>query len=540
MRKSAVVLLTLALMLCSSIGAFAATTGPNNPNTTVVPTISSGVPHDSWQYNSVLKLYTDGINGGFSDDTFSGGKVFTELDMCKFIHNARAFVAKNSVNDADTATINKLSSYYAVQLKQLGYESQQVQSVSQTTELLGLLDKAYWMPKFSFQAEVDLDSHFSQNPLSNTPDAKSINTAGYPYTFYPDVYLQMQINGRVSDSWYYYSELRWDPYGANPGGSVPYNGGIGSPTYLRQLEAYGNIFGTTTYVGGVPAGGQPNQNYFGQAFGATAYIGRMYDQLPYNDNTGNQGIVIDNHMMGARVALAGNKWSGDVFAGFEDASFSNYSGYGTEANPASAFLTGADVGYNLSADTQLYGGYYQFWQYNNNPATNNPTFNGNAAPLQFIELGLEQAINPMTQLTVYVSGSPNYNISAISPLSPGYKLYTPTWQDQVGALARLAYGGFNPAQKGSYQFYAQASRIGAGAIWGDSQSNAANYDNEVYQPMRVLGAQGYEVGTDWALTQNTDYHLSFSQTFPMNTISGAASEYSAPYNVFKCELNYYF
>ncbi|MEI6285359.1 MAG: S-layer homology domain-containing protein [Bacillota bacterium] len=561
MRKILAMLLAIALLCFCTSGYAAATTTTPNPATAVVIGPTTEIPHDSWDYNAVLKLYNDGIDGGFSDATFSGGQKFTRFDMAKFIHSAQGYVKANptKVNATDITLLNKLSVAYAGELKTLGVEAAQIQNVSQTSALLELVNSAYWMPKFSFQAEIDMDSHFSNNPASNSTNAKSINTAGYQYTFYPDVYLQMQINGRVSSDWYYYTELRFDPGGVNDST----NGALNATTpltYLRQIEAFGNLYGTTTYAGGTPAGGQPNQNYFGQAFGVTGYIGRMADQLPFNDNTGNQGIVIDNHMNGVRLAMSGNKWSGDLFGGYEDASFSNYSNFSNQVDPANAFITGADVGYSLSDSTQFYGGYYQFWQYSNNSATGNAMFPG-TGPIQFVELGLEQALNSKTQLTVYASGSPNYNINTLSPYANAGtpQMYTAGWQDQVGILARLAYGGFDQTQQGSWQVYGQASRIGAGAIWGSSDTNAANYDNEVYQPNRVLGAQGYEIGADWAPIHNTDFHLSFSQTFPMHTPASGSQilqngvddlgkptsqlyndNTTSPYNVLKCELNYFF
>ena len=552
MKKSLAMLLVLALLLCFGTSGYAAeTTTTPNPATAVVIGPTTEIPHDSWDYNAVLKLYNDGIDGGFSDAKFSGGQKFTRFDMAKFIHTAQIYAKANptKVNSTDITLLNKLTTAYAGELKTLGIEAAQIQNVSQTSALLEVVNANYWMPKFSFEAEVDMDSHFSNNPASNSPSAKSINTPGYQYTFYPDVYLQMQINGRVSSEWYYYTEIRFDPGGVDVATDGALN--VQGATYLRQIEAFGNLYGKTTYAGGTPAGGQPNQNYFGQAFGVTGYIGRMADQLPFNDNTGNQGIVIDNHMNGIRLALSGSKWSGDLFGGYEDSPFSNYSNYSNQGDPASAFITGADVGYSLSASTQFYGGYYQFWQYNNNSVTGNAMFPG-TGPVQFIELGWEQALNSKTQLTVYASVSPNYKINSVSNFGTGSiagikEMYSPGWQDQVGILARLAYGGFDQTQQGSWQVYGQASRIGAGAIWGSSDTNAANYDNEVYQPNRVLGAQGYEIGADWAPVHNTDFHISISQTFPMHSPADGSIidpnynyNTSASYNVAKCELNYFF
>ncbi|MFA6076369.1 MAG: S-layer homology domain-containing protein [Negativicutes bacterium] len=560
MKKSLVFLLVLTLLASVSLPGFAADSA-SNPVTSQVVGPTTAVPHDSWDYNAVLKLYNDGITGGYSDAMFSGGKVFTRFDMAKFIHNAQQYVQQNAskVNSTDITLINKLATAYTGELKTLGVQAAQLKDVSQTSALLEIVNSAYWMPKFSFEAEVQLDTHFSQNPASAVG---STDTPAYPVQFAPDVYLQMQLNGRISPTWYYYGEIRFDP--GNVSGYT--NGGLNSEgcVYLRQLEAFGNLYGETTYAGGTPAGGQPNQNYFGQAFGVTGYIGRMADQLPFNDNTGNQGIVLDNRMNGVRFALSGNKWTGDIFAGYEDSSFANYSGYykttggsTTEYIPDAAFLTGFDVGYSLCDDTQLYGGYYQFWPYAGNDSVNgqttiptNPFQYGN--PLQFIEVGWEQALNDKIQLAVYASASTNYSINTNATMPTGTtqisqaNMYTPNWVDNTGVLARLSYGGFDQTKQGSVGVYGQGSYIGAGATWGGDFTNAANYDNEVYQPNRVLGAQGYEIGVDWAPIHNTDFHFSFSQTFPMHTpVAGSllpayTNDATAAYNVAKCELNYYF
>lgn len=554
-----ILVLVMALVLLVTNGVVFAADGAVNPVTTQVMGPGTAVPHDSWQYNAVLKLYNDGITGGYTDDTFSGGKIFTRLDMAKFIHNAGIYAKANSakVSEEDITLINRLVDCYGETLKSAGMAAERIADNSQTSVLVGLVDYNYWMPKFSFEAEMQMDTHFSQNPASAVG---ATNEPAFPVQFAPDIYLQMQLNGRISPNWYYYGEIRFDPgyvSGYTNGGLNAAEGDV----YLRQMLAYGNLYGTTTYAGGVPAGGQPNQNYFGQAFGVTGYIGRMQDQLPYNDNTGNQGIVIDNRMNGVRFALSGNKWSGDVFAGYEDSAFPTYSGYyktaGSQAVADAAFLTGFDVGYAMSENTQILGGYYQFWPYAGSVAVNtgntiptNPFQYGN--PLQFIEIGWEQAFNPITQLTVYVSGSPNYSINTNAPMPVGLtqvsqnKMYDPSWVDNTGILAHLAYGGFTSSQAGSLGVYGQVSYLGAGAVWGSDYTNAANYDNEVYQPNRVLGAQGYEIGADWAPIHNTDFHFSFSQTFPIHTpADGSLNQLytgntTAAYNVAKCELNYFF
>ncbi len=78
----------------------------------------SDVPTDSWAYQAVSQLASEGVVVGYPDGTFQGGKNITRYEMAEII--ARAMAHEERANAEQKAMIDKLAVEFATELDNLG------------------------------------------------------------------------------------------------------------------------------------------------------------------------------------------------------------------------------------------------------------------------------------------------------------------------------------------------------------------------------------------------------------------------------------
>ncbi|WP_270350063.1 S-layer homology domain-containing protein [Megamonas funiformis] len=121
-NKSTLTITTSALVLMSTGVAGAA----SNP--------FSDVPQDSWAYDAVATLAADGVIDGFPDGTYQGNKTMTRYEMAQIV--ARA-MAKEDLQKADKAIVDKLAAEFAEELDNLGVRVADLEKKSDNVKFTG-------------------------------------------------------------------------------------------------------------------------------------------------------------------------------------------------------------------------------------------------------------------------------------------------------------------------------------------------------------------------------------------------------------------
>ena len=121
-NKSTLTITTSALVLMNTGVAGAA----SNP--------FSDVPQDSWAYDAVATLAADGVIDGFPDGTYQGNKTMTRYEMAQIV--ARA-MAKEDLQKADKAIVDKLAAEFAEELDNLGVRVADLEKKSDNVKFTG-------------------------------------------------------------------------------------------------------------------------------------------------------------------------------------------------------------------------------------------------------------------------------------------------------------------------------------------------------------------------------------------------------------------
>ncbi|WP_285772692.1 S-layer homology domain-containing protein, partial [Megamonas funiformis] len=121
-NKSTLTITTSALVLMSTGVAGAA----SNP--------FSDVSQDSWAYDAVATLAADGVIDGFPDGTYQGNKTMTRYEMAQIV--ARA-MAKEDLQKADKAIVDKLAAEFAEELDNLGVRVADLEKKSDNVKFTG-------------------------------------------------------------------------------------------------------------------------------------------------------------------------------------------------------------------------------------------------------------------------------------------------------------------------------------------------------------------------------------------------------------------
>lgn len=141
-KKALFSAITTALVVGTASTTFAA----SNP--------FSDVPADSWAYDAVSTLATDGVIDGYPDGTYQGSNTMTRYEMAQIV--ARA-MAKTDINKADKAIVDKLAAEFAEELDNLGVRVADLEKKS---------DNVIWKGKIKYKY-VDENHDEGKDKLSN-------------------------------------------------------------------------------------------------------------------------------------------------------------------------------------------------------------------------------------------------------------------------------------------------------------------------------------------------------------------------------------
>lgn len=121
--------ISLRLALAALLTGAAVTASAANPFSDVKPT--------DWSYQAVEKLSAEGVVEGYPDGTFKGDKPITRYEMSQIV--AKLMAKEGSLSADQKASVEKLSSEYADELKNLGVRVSELEKkVSDTQVILNL------------------------------------------------------------------------------------------------------------------------------------------------------------------------------------------------------------------------------------------------------------------------------------------------------------------------------------------------------------------------------------------------------------------
>ncbi|WP_270521615.1 S-layer homology domain-containing protein, partial [Megamonas funiformis] len=136
----------------------------------------SDVPQDSWAYDAVATLAADGVIDGFPDGTYQGNKTMTRYEMAQIV--ARA-MAKEDLQKADKAIVDKLAAEFAEELDNLGVRVADLEKKSDNVKFTGTARLRY--------DDGDINA---TNPKADW-DKDSASHA----------HIEYWIKGKVNDNW---------------------------------------------------------------------------------------------------------------------------------------------------------------------------------------------------------------------------------------------------------------------------------------------------------------------------------------------------
>ncbi|MDQ0202634.1 putative porin [Pectinatus haikarae] len=234
-KRTLVSMITGALV----IGAASTTFAAANP--------FSDVPADSWAYDAVSKLASDGVVNGFPDGTYKGQQTMTRYEMAQIIAKA---MTKTDIDKADKALVDKLAAEFSEELDNLGVRVADLEKKSDNVKWGGRLRYYYRGVKDDSAANKDRTND-TQYELRLEPKA-FIGDSGWT------------ANARIR----YYSNAA----SANNGGSTNNGTSDKSDTKIDRIFVEGPLFGSDAKLGKVGT---------------------------YSDNVFNTGMIIDDSISGA-------------------------------------------------------------------------------------------------------------------------------------------------------------------------------------------------------------------------------------------------
>lgn len=233
-KKTLVSMITGALV----IGAASTTFAAANP--------FSDVPADSWAYDAVSKLASDGIINGYTDGTYKGQNTMTRYEMAQIVAKA---MTKTDMDKADKALVDKLAAEFSEELDNLGVRVSDLEKKS---------DNVKWGGKVAWTYE------------GNKADGGDrTNDSNYELRLQPKMFIG-------NSGWTGNARIRYfsDSDLANNGGST--NGSTASDksdTVIDRIYAEGPLFG------------------------ATAKLGKLDT---YSDDVMGSGMIMDDNISGAQ------------------------------------------------------------------------------------------------------------------------------------------------------------------------------------------------------------------------------------------------
>lgn len=444
-KKTLVSMITGALV----IGAASTTFAAANP--------FSDVPADSWAYDAVSKLASDGIINGYTDGTYKGQNTMTRYEMAQIVAKA---MTKTDMDKADKALVDKLAAEFSEELDNLGVRVSDLEKKS---------DNVKWGGKFEYSyAGVKKPEQKTTGARYTSSDRS--NDSKYELRLEPKMFIGNSgwtANARIR----YYSNAD----SANNGGSsniqvntANNNGGYDkSDTVVDRIYAEGPLFGADTKLGKLDT---------------------------YSDDVFGSGMIMDDNISGAQF-----KWHVGDKAGnsYVKAAVGRYD-YDDEANLFNNAMDGTgdyaslELGYApKNSKFNALAGYYSLRNIDRDARTIDAT--GKLVPTK-------------ATMSDYQKDDDNDNIWAVGL---GYKfdknvnmygMYAKSGLDEAAGYAgddqskaydiTVNYKGADMTKPGSWGVYTAYRYL------GEFASIAPTYDGA------QRGTKGWEIGANYAVAEN--------------------------------------
>ncbi|MDQ0202635.1 S-layer homology domain-containing protein [Pectinatus haikarae] len=232
-KRTLVSMITGALV----IGAASTTFAAANP--------FSDVPADSWAYDAVSKLASDGVVNGFPDGTYKGQQTMTRYEMAQIIAKA---MTKTDIDKADKALVDKLAAEFSEELDNLGVRVADLEKKS---------DNVKWGGELKYYYAGD-----------KAQSGDRTNDSQYEFRLEPKAFIGdsgWTANARIR----YYSNSA----SANNGGSTNNGKSDKSDTVVDRIYVEGPLFGADTKLGKLDT---------------------------YSDDAFGSGMIMDDNVSGAQ------------------------------------------------------------------------------------------------------------------------------------------------------------------------------------------------------------------------------------------------
>jgi len=145
----------------------------------------ASVPKDHWAYSAVEKLVQDGLVDGYGDSDFRGEKAITRYEMAELVAKAMSNVDK--ADDANKASLDRLSKEYSSELDNMGVRLKKVEDKMSSF-------KWYGDARFRYYENKD-------NKIKDTNDGHTSKASQFEERVRLGIYAEpgknLSINGRI-------------------------------------------------------------------------------------------------------------------------------------------------------------------------------------------------------------------------------------------------------------------------------------------------------------------------------------------------------
>lgn len=390
----------------------------DNPVHAAVAQSFSDVPAGHWAYDAVGKLVKAGLVDGYTDKTFKGDRTMSRYEFSFIV--AKALDKFETADESNKELIDKLSSEFAGELNRLGARVAKVEAKTNT-----------W---------ISGETRF--RVVGNDPKAPGSKRLSGSDQF--EFRQRIKFSGNINDNMSYFGRIATT--GGNKFGNAEYSSGSEIALDMMNVTAK-NTFGFDSIRVGRSA----------LDFITTGLIGK-----PMNVD----GILLTDHW--DKLSFKG--WTGNIKSNnwIWNAPANKF----TWDNSESYQFTTGQLGYKLSKNLTVYGGYY----WSDVPGTSTPTGmgtlntnKGSFSSSQGWTSSVAYKMGKYTLLGDYV-GSKLDNAANIPDNPKGWAVQLSN--SQGPAVMYQAVGLVNPAKKGTDAWMVSYRSVDAGAI----PSGAGGFD----------------------------------------------------------------
>lgn len=433
-KRTLVSMITGALV----IGAASTTFAAANP--------FSDVPADSWAYDAVSKLASDGVVNGYPDGSYQGQGTMTRYEMAQIVAKA---MTKTDIDKADKALVDKLAAEFSEELDNLGVRVADLEKKSDNVKWTGRLKYAYNGVKYE-HGDRQNENHYE---FRLEPKA-FIGNSGWT------------ANARIR----YFSD-------ANKADGDDADNSNNSDTKVDRIYVEGNLLGATADLGKFPL---------------------------YTDNALGSGMILDDSVSGGAFTwkLGQNK-NTYITAGVGRYDFDKDANFNRETNfDGTADVGVFEVGHNPAGDKGLsyVAGYYSLRNINRDTTRYDVSVDGDNHVVvdsysDKAKLSSYQKDNGENS-NIWSAGlgyrfDKNFNFYGIYAKSnlDSYAGYQGDDQDKAYDIT-LQYKGADQTKAGSWGLWAAYRYLGEFATVDPTYDAATR------------GYKGFEVGTQWTVAEN--------------------------------------